>query len=236
MTPVGNGAHVVLPGVTFAEKDGTFTNMGRRVQRVRQAISPVGDSRPDWKILCDLSTMMGYPMSYGGPAQVMEEIASRVPFYAGITYSRLEGNGLQWPLRNVGKRKFFPVDCREPVERPDSTYPLWIIPRGFHYHYGIGTTTKRAEGLAKIYPDSCVDVHPEDAAKAGLKDGDRVKVVSPRGSVDTLCRISEAVPKGTAYVASTFYSAFVNGLLTAGRDPSSQNPEYKVVVGRVEKR
>jgi formate dehydrogenase major subunit len=236
MTHVGNEAHVILPGVSFAEKDGTFTNMERRVQRVRQAISPVGDSRPDWKILCDLSTKMGYPMTYPGPAQVMEEIASRVPFYAGITYSRLEGNGLQWPLRNDGKRKFFPVDYREPVERPDSTYPLWIIPRGFHYHYGIGTTTKRAEGLARIYPDSCVDVHPEDAAKAGLKDGDPVKVISPRGSVDTLCRISGALPKGTAYVASTFYSAFVNGLLIAGRDPSSQNPEYKVVVGRVEKR
>jgi formate dehydrogenase alpha subunit len=236
MTHVGNAAHVVLPGVSFAEKDGTFTSMGRRVQRVRQAISPVGDSRPDWKILCDLSAEMGYPMTYSGPAEVMDEIASLVPLYAGMTYPRLEGDGIQWSLRSDGKRAFFPVDYREPVERPDEAYPLWILPGGFHYHYGIGTTTKRAEGLARVYPDTCIHVHPEDAAKAGLKDGDPVRVLSRRGSVETLCRISEALPKGTAYVASTFYNAPVNGLLISGCDPVSRTPEYKVVAGRVEKR
>jgi len=236
MTHIGNAAHVVLPGVSFAEKDGTFTSMGRRVQRVRQAISPVGDSRTDWKILCDVSTKMGYPMTYSGPAGVMDEIASLVPFYAGMTYPRIEGDGNPWSWRNDAKRRFFPVDYREPVERPSESYPLWIMPGGFHYHYGIGTTTKRAQGLAKIYPDTCIHVHPEDAAKAGLKDGDPVKVVSPRGSVETLCRISDALPKGMAYVASTFYSALVNGLLVSGRDPVSRNPEYKVLVGRVEKR
>ena len=236
MTHIGDYAHVILPGVSFAEKDGTFTNMERRVQRVRQAILPVGDSRPDWKILCDLSTKMGYPMTYEGPAQVMEEIASRVPFYSGMTYSRLEENGIQWPLSHGRKGKFLPVDDRGPGERPDAQYPLWIIPRGFHYPYGIGTTTKRAEGLAKVYPDSCVQVHPEDASKAGLKDGDPVKVVSPRGAMETLCQISEAVPRGVAYVANTFYMAPVNSLLVSGQDPSSHNPEYKVFVGRVEKR
>ena len=236
MTHIGSYAHVILPGVSFAEKDGTFTNMERRVQRVRKAISPVGDSRPDWKILCDLSTKMGYPMGYQKPAEVMEEIASLVPFYAGISYSSLEEGGIQWSSRNGWKRRFIPIEFKGPGEQPDDNYPLWIIPRGFHYHYGIGTTTKRAMGLAKVFPDSCIEVHPEDAAKAGLGDGDRVRVISPRGEVETICRISGAVPKGVAYFATTFFPTFVNNLLISGFDAMSQHPEYKVFIGKVEKR
>ena len=236
MTHIGSYAHVVLPGVSFAEKDGTFTNMERRIQRVRKAISPVGDSRPDWKILCDLSTMMGYPMGYQNPAEVMEEIASMVSIYAGVSYSNLEKSGIQWSSKNGWKRGFFPIEYKGPAEQPDTKYPLWIIPRGFHYHYGIGTTTKRAIGLAKVFPDSCIEVHPGDATKAGLGDGDKVKVVSPRGEVETVCKISGAVPKGVAYFATTFFPAFVNNLLISGYDATSKNPEYKVFIGRIEKR
>jgi len=166
----------------------------------------------------------------------MEEIASLVPFYSGITYSDLEKGGIQWPLGNGRKRRFFPVEYREPMEKPDEKYPLWIIPKGFHYHYGIGTTSKRAEGLAKVFPDSCIEMHPDDAAHAGLGEGDRVKVISPRGEVETTCRISNGLPKGVAYFATTFFPSFVNNLLMAGYDPMSQQPEYKVFIGRVEKR
>jgi formate dehydrogenase alpha subunit len=236
MTHIGSYAQVILPGVSFAEKDGTFTNMERRVQRVRKAISPVGDSRPDWRILCDLSTKMGYPMGVQTPAEVMEEIASLVPIYAGVNYSKLEKSGIQWPSRNGWKRRFFPVEYKGPAEQPDDNYPLWIIPRGFHYHYGIGTTTKRAMGLAKVFSDSCIEVHLEDATKAGLGDGDRVKVISPRGEVETICRISGAVPKGVAYFATTFLPVFVNNLLISGVDAMNQHPEYKLFIGRVEKR
>jgi formate dehydrogenase alpha subunit len=235
ITHIGSYAQVILPGVSFAEKDGTFTNMERRVQRVRKAISPVGDSWPDWKILCGLSTKMGYPMGYQNPAEVMDEIASLVPFYAGVSYSNLEKGGIQWPLGNGAKRKFFSVEYKEPLERPEDRFPLWIIPRGFHYHYGIGTTIKRAEGLAKVFPDSCIEVHPEDATKAGLGDGDKVKVVSPRGEVETICRISGAVPKGVAYLATTFFPVFVNNLLISGYESIQQHPEYKLFIGRVEK-
>ena len=236
MTHIGSYAHVILPGVSFAEKDGTFTNMERRVQRVKGAIAPVGDSKPDWRILCELSTKMGYPMGYQKPSEVMEEIASLVPFYSGITYSDLEKGGIQWPLGNGGKRRFLPVEYREPAEQPDEKYPLWIIPRGFHYHYGIGTTSKRAKGLAEVYPESCIEMHPDDATHAGLGEGDRVKVVSPRGEVETTCRISTGLPKGVAYFATTFFPAFVNNLLMAGQGSISPQPEYKVFVGRVEKR
>ncbi len=236
MTHIGSYAQVILPGVSFAEKDGTFTNMERRVQRVRKAISPVGNARPDWKILCDLSTKMGYPMGYQNPAEIMEEIASLVPSYAGVRYSNLEKGGIQWSSRNGWKRRFLPVEYKGPAEQPDEKYPLWIIPRGFHYHYGIGTTTKRAMGLAKVFPDSCIEVCAEDATKAGLEEGGKVKVVSPRGEVETICRISKAVPKGVAYFATTFFPAFVNNLLISGYDAMSQHPEYKVFIGRVEKR
>jgi formate dehydrogenase major subunit len=222
--------------VSFAEKDGTFTNIERRVQRVRKAISPVGDSRPDWKILCDLSTKMGYSMGYQSPAEIMEEIASIVPIYAGVSYSNLEKDGIQWFSRNGWKPKFIPVEYKGPAEQPDDKYPLWIIPRGFHYNYGIGTTTKRAMGLAKVYPDSCIEVHPEDATQASLGDGDRVKVISPRGEVETNCKISGAVPKGVAYFATTFFPVFVNNLLVSGYDIKSQPVEYKVFIGRIEKR
>lgn len=236
MTHIGSYAQVILPGVSFAEKDGTFTNMERRVQRVRKAISPVGDSRPDWKILCDLSTKMGYSMDYESPGAIMEEIGSLVPIYANVCYSDLEKGGIQWPSKNGWKRRLLPVEYKGPMEQPDDRYPLWVIPRGFHYHYGIGTTTKRAKGLAKVFPDSCIELHPEDAVKAGLGEGERVKVVSPRGEVETICRISDALPKGVAYFATTFFPAFVNNLLTSGHDSVSQYPEYKVFIGRVEKR
>ncbi len=236
MTHIGGYAHVILPGVSFAEKDGTFTNMERRVQRIKKVISPVGEARPDWKILCELSTKMGCSMAYQSPAQVMEEIATLVPFYSGITYSDLEKGGIQWPLGNGRKRRFFPVEYQEPMEKPDEKFPLRIIPRGFHYHYGIGTTSKRAGGLAKVFPDSCIEIHPDDAAHAKLGEGDRVKVISPRGEVETTCRISNGLPKGVAYFATTFFPAFINNLLMAGLDPMSQQPEYKVFIGRVEKR
>ncbi len=236
MTQIASYAHVILPGVSFAEKDGTFTNMERRIQRVRKAISPAGDSRPDWKILCDLSTKMGYPMGYQNPAEVMEEIASLVPSYAGATYSNLEKGGIQWSSKNGRKKRFFSVDYKGPTEQPDDKFPLWIIPRGFHYHYGIGTTTKRAMGLAKVFPDSCIEVHPEDATKAGLGEGGKVKVISPRGEVETTCRISGVIPKGVAYFATTFFPVSVNNLLISGYDATSQHPEYKVFIGRIEKK
>jgi predicted molibdopterin-dependent oxidoreductase YjgC len=236
ITHIAEHAHVVLPGVTFAEKDGTFTNMERRVQRVRQAISPVGDSRPDWKILCDLSTRMGYRMDYRHPAHVMDEIASLVPLYARARYSNLEENGVQWASRNGGKRRFFPIEFREPLEKPDGSYPLWIVSGGFHYHYGIGTTSKRAQGLAKVFKEACLEIHPEDAARANLTEGDPVRVISPRGEIEIRCTVSENVPKGVAYLAMNFFPCFVNNLLIDARDPTSQNPEYRVFIGRVEKR
>ena len=235
-THIGGYAHVLLPGVSFAEKEGSFTSMERRIQRVRQAIAPVGEARPDWKILCDLSTRMGYPMTYQTPAAVMDEIAALVPSYAHTAYSNLEQDGIQWPLMSGKKKQFFPVQIQEPVEQPSKKYPLWIIPGGFHFHYGIGTTVKRAQGLAKVYPESALRIHPEDADQAETKDGDLIRVISPRGEVETICRISKDLPKGIAYFMNFFFPVFVNNLLVSNRNPESHTLEYKMIIGRVEKR
>ena len=147
----------------------------------------------------------------------------------------LEEGGIRCSLPE-GRKRFFPVEYRESVEQPSGQYPLRILARGFHYHYGIGTHIKRAEGLAKVFPESCIEVHPADAQQAGIGNGDKVKVSSPRGEVETVCCISENVPRGTAYFAATFFPVFVNNLLTTTYDPVSHNPEYKVFVGKVEKR
>jgi len=164
------------------------------------------------------------------------EIASLVPLYARALYSNLEENGVQWVSRNGGKRRFFPIEFRKPLEHPHDSYPLWIVPGGFHYHYGIGTTSKRAQGLAKVFKESCLEIHPEDAARANLTEGDPVKVISPRGEIEIRCNVSENVPKGVAYLSMSFFPVSANNLLIAARDPTSQNPEYRVFIGRVEKR
>ncbi len=235
LTHIGSQAHVVLPGASFAEKDGTFTSMERRVQRVRKAISPQGDSRPDWEIICALSSKMGFPMNYQEPSQVMGEISDLVKIYSHINYSDLEMGGIQWSSGNGVKRRFNTVSYKEPSERPDDQYPLWIIPRGFHFNYAVGTTKKRAEGLSKVLKDSLIEIHPEDAFRAKVADGDKVNVVSPRGMVETRCRVTEDVPKGVAYLAMNFFPFFINNLLTYGEDSTGLHPEYKSFIGRVEK-
>ncbi len=235
MTQIGSYAHVILPGVSFAEKDGTFTNMERRVQRVRKAISPIGESREDWRIFCDISLRMGYLMDYQNSADIMEEMTSLIPIYSKMTYPNLEKGGIQWFPLNGMRKRFIPVEFKEPLEKPDSQYPFWIIPRGFHYHYGIGTSTKRAEGLAKVFRDTCIEVSLEDAKNLGLSDGDKVRVLSPRDEVGTVCRISPDLPKGVAYFAQSFFPLPINNLLIPMSDPIGQ-PEYKLFVGRIEKR
>jgi len=234
MTNIGNHANIILPGVSFAEKDGTFTNMERKVQRVRKAISPIGEAWPDWKIFCSLSEKMGYPMRYESPSRVMEEISEVVPIYKGINYSRLEKEEFRWSSNNGRKMRFCLFEFKEPIERPNEQYPLWIIPRGFHYHYGIGTTLKRAEGLAKVFPETLIELNIEDASKLGIKDGESVRVISPRGEVETNCRLSKNLPNGVAYFSTTFYPVFINNLLIS--DTSKKYPEYKYLIGRVEKK
>jgi formate dehydrogenase alpha subunit len=236
-------AHVVLPGVSFAEKDGTFTNTERRVQRVRQAIPPIGHARPDWEIICDLSTRLGYPMKYNSPAEIMEEIAALTPAYGGIRYYRLEDKGLQWPCPSLdhpgtpflhkdkftrGKGKFHVVPYVPPPELPDEQYPFIMTTGRILYHYHT-IISHKSKGLKEIYPEGVVEINPEDARKLGIQEGDGlVEVSSRRGKVRVKPKISEALQPGLVFMTFHFKEAAANLLTLDALDPISKIPVFKV--------
>ena len=250
LTETAKLADVVLPGVTFAEKDGTFTNTERKVQRIRQAINPVGDARPDWQIICQLASRMGYEMNYHHPSQIMEEIAELTPSYGGMYYDRLDSGGLQWPCpdrehpgtRYLHKDRFTrglglfqAVEYIPPAETPDEDYPYVLTTGRVYYHYHTGSMTRRCQGLDEIYPEALVEINPSDAKELGVEDGAKVKVTSRRGEVEVKAQVTERVPKGTIFMSFHFGEAAANVLTNPALDPVSKIPEYKVCAVRVEK-
>ena len=243
-------AHVVLPGVSFAEKDGTFTNTERRVQRVRKAIEPIGNSRPDWKIIGDLSSRLGYPMTYASPAAIMEEIASVTPSYGGIRYERLEGAGLQWPCPTTdhpgtpilhretfpcGKGRLLITPYVPAPELPDSEYPFLLTTGRVLYHYHT-VMTRRSKGLSEIYPEGVVEINPDDALRLGIRpDNGLVTVTSRRGQIRAKAKIADNLPPGIVFITFHFREAAVNLLTIDALDPVAMIPELKVCAVRVEK-
>ncbi len=243
-------AHVVLPGVSFAEKDGTFTNTERRVQRVRKAVEPMGNTRPDWQIISDLSTRLGYPMNYDSPAKIMEEIASLTPSYGGIRYERLEGLGLQWPCPATdhpgtpflhkdkftrGKGKFHVTPYAPSPELPDEEYPFLLTTGRVLYHYHT-MISRKSKGLSEIYPEGVVEINPEDAARLGIQpDNGLVEVASRRGKVKVKARITDTVPPGIVFMTFHFKEAVANLLTLDALDPVAKIPGYKVCAVKVQK-
>jgi formate dehydrogenase alpha subunit len=243
-------AQVVLPGVSFAEKDGTFTNTERRVQRVRKAIQPLGNSRPDWQVICDLSVRLGYPMNYGSPREIMEEIASLTPSYGGIRYERLEGLGLQWPCPTPdhpgtphlhkdkftrGKGKFHITPYAPPPELPDEEYPFLLTTGRVLYHYHT-LISRKSKGLSEIYPEGVVEINPEDASRLGIKpENGLVEVSSRRGKVRVKAKIAETVPPGVVFMTFHFKEAAANLLTLDVLDPVAKIPGYKVCAVKVQK-
>ena len=200
---------MILPGVSFAEKDGTFTNTERRVQRVRKAIEPVGNSRPDWQIICSLSGLFGYPMSYPDAGAIQDEITGVTPSYGGITYERLDGEGLQWPCPNSehpgtkylhkerftrGKGLFSAIEYRPPAETRDDEFPLWLTTGRNFVHYHTGTLTRQSRSLDDEQKEGYAEINPLDAQKYGISDKDRIHVVSRRGAIDIKPEITDRVP------------------------------------------
>ncbi|MBE7490976.1 MAG: molybdopterin-dependent oxidoreductase [Planctomycetes bacterium] len=239
-------AHVVFPGASFAEKDGVFTNTDRRVQRVRRAVNPPGNARPDWQILCDFARAAGYAMPhYRNAGEVYAEIASLAPRYAGISHERLDATpmGIQWPCTGPdhegtqymhkggpvkGKGTFIVTNYRPPVELPDEEYPYNLATGRVLYHYNAGTQTRRDSGTMAKVGECFVEVHEEDAAKLGVADGDKVKVVSRRGGVYAKVWVSGRVQKGNVWMPLHFTEAAINKLTVDVGDPLAGTAEYKV--------
>ncbi len=243
-------ADVVLPAASFAEKDGTFSNTERRVQRVRKAIDPVGNARADWQIICDVATAMGYTMSYASASEIFDEIASLTPSYAGISYERLEQGGIQWPCPNSGHAgtmylhkdkfvrglgKFNPVEYIPPAEQPDNEFPFVLSTGRRHFHYHTGTMTQRTGTLEVHYGTEFLEINPADAAAINVTEGEMIKVKSRRGEVAVQARLTDIVPQGMVFTSFHFPEVAINKLTNSARDPVAKIPELKVCAVKIEK-
>jgi formate dehydrogenase alpha subunit len=248
LTQTAKNATIVLPGTSFAEKDGTFSNTERRVLLVRQAIPPVGESRPDWMITQDLSTRVGYPMHYDSPEAIFEEMKSLTPSYAGMTYARLAGNGLQWPCPTAehpgtvflhkdrfsrGKGAFTAIDYKPPAE-VGARLPNVLHQQSFA-HYHSGSMTRVSPTLHQEVPEGYIEISPVDAKSMAIKDGERVKVSSRRGEIQIKARISGKVNRGVVFIPFHFAETAANVLTNSAYDPVAKIPEYKVCAVKVEK-
>jgi len=252
LTETAELADVVLPAASFAEKDGTFTNTERRVQRVRKAIAkPVGNSKPDWWITCQIAQRMGGKgFDFVHPGQVMEEIASLTPIYGGITYERLEAGSLQWPcpteehpgtpylhtqMFSRGKGRFIPLEYKPSMELPDKKYPMVLTTGRNLYHWHTGTVSRKVAGLNALMSEELVEINPEDASALGIADGDMVRVTSRRGKVSARAKVTEVSPVGVVFMTFHFAESPTNLLTNPAFDPVAKIPEYKVCAVRVEK-
>lgn len=243
-------ADVVLPSVCFAEKDGTFTNTERRVQRVRKAVTPPGQARSDWEIICDVATRMGYPMSYDGADEIMDEIAAVTPIYGGISFDRIDKVGLQWPCPDKdhpgtrflhegtfkrGKGKFHPVEYKNPDELPDEKYPFVLTTGRQLYQFHTGTMTRKSPVINQVSPTGYVEIHTDDAAGLEISNGEKVEVITRRGKVTTLARVTGNIEKGWLFMPFHFREGPANMLTNDALDPTAKIPEYKVCAATVNK-
>lgn len=244
-------AHVVLPGASFLEKDGTFTNGERRIQRVRKLLDPPGQARADWRILCDLMAATGYPQSFGHPSEIMAEIASVAPPLHGVSYARLEGDGLQWPVPHaehpgtpllhrdtfpLGRARLMRVDyLPSPSLAAKGDHLLLITGRALE-HYNSGSMTRRSRNR-ELLPEDRLQIHPDDARRHGLFDGDRVLVTSRFGKAVGVADVGDEVAPGTLFMTFHFPESAANNLTSDVTDRLADCPEYKltpVEIQRVE--
>ena len=250
LTETAQMADVVLPAASFAEKDGTFTNTDRKVQRIRKAIEPVYDSKPDWVILMEIMNKLGYDKKYESPKQIMEEISSLTPSYGGINYDRIENDGLQWPCPSVdhpgtkilhvdkfakGKATFVPCDYTLSFEGLSEEYPYTLVNGRILYHYHTRTMTGRVEGLNEKAPHSYIEVNPITAKKLGFEDNEKIKVSSKRGEIETFVKITDIVDEDVFFMPFHFADGAANYLTNTTLDSISKVPDLKVCAIKVEK-
>jgi formate dehydrogenase alpha subunit len=253
-------AHVFLPAAGFAEKEGTFTNSERRVQRVRQALDPPGLARSDWWITAELARRVAQHLGlalddqfrYRGASEIFAEMAGLVPFLGGLSHERLDREGgLQWPCPTPdhpgtrylyadsfprGKGKFIAArQIVEAAELPDRDYPFVLNTGRLLYHWHGGTLTRRVQGLLELAPRLEVALHPADARQLGVEDGEAIRVISRRGELTGFARLTEAVRPGAIFVPFVkLADSAANFLTNRAFDPASKIPEYKVCAVRIE--
>ena len=250
MTETAKLADVVLPGTSFAEKDGTFTNTERKVKRVRKAIEPIGSSRQDWEIICDLSTRMGYSMHYDDPSKILEEVAQVTPSYGGIYYDRIETEGLHWPCPNRahpgtpylhkdrfsrGLGLFHAIEYLPPEELPDKEYPYMLTTGRIYVHYHTGTMTRRSPSLSKEVKEGFAEINPRQAKELGIIQGEKIKVFSRRGEIEIKADLSERMERNTIFIPFHFVESAANMLTNPAFDPIAKIPEFKVCAVKIEK-
>jgi len=240
-------AHVFLPGTSFLEKNGTFTNAERRINRVR----PVGPPKPglsEWETVCRLATAMGYPMSYGHPSEIMDEIAALTPAFAGVSFDKLDRDGsVQWPCNDAapdgtptmhtegftrGRGKFMITQYVPTDERSTRMFPLLLTTGRILSQYNVGAQTRRTENVA-WHDEDVLEVHPSDAEDRGVEHGDLVALASRKGTTTLRAVITDRVPPGVVYTTFHHPETGANVVTTELSDWATNCPEYKVTAVQV---
>jgi len=255
LTEIGKLAHVVLPAATWVEREGTHTYVDRRVQRINKVVDPPGEARPDWWIICQLAERMGHKdkFNFSSAGEIFEEIRSCVPQYKGITYERLKSTtgGIHWPcpaedhpgtptmfLQKFntpdGLGHFQVVEFKPPAEVLDKEYPYLLTTGRSIFHYHTGTMTLRTPKLFNEVTQGFVEVNPEDATKAGIKNKDIVSLVTRRGSIEAKARVTDEVPPGLLFIPFHFPDSCANVLTNPALDPACKCAETKVCAVKME--
>ncbi|MDO8331716.1 MAG: formate dehydrogenase subunit alpha [Fluviicoccus sp.] len=256
LTETAKLADYILPVAAFAEKDGTFSNCERRVQRVRKAVEPPADCRTDWQIFGELARRIGVRgLDWNTSEAVFEEMCGLMPIFSAMSYARIdECHGLQWPcdaehpdgspvlhqtrfpLQANGRARMICVEAAEPAEMPDAEYPLAFTTQRLHFHYGCGSMTRCAPVLERETPEGLLFMHPDDAIALGLQQHSPVTIYSRRGEVDTCVELTPDLPPGLVSMPYHFHEAPCNRLTNTAQDPVTKMPELKACAVRVEKR
>lgn len=250
LTDTAKLAHVVLPAVCFAEKDGTFTNTERNVLRIRKAVEPPGEARSDWEILADIGSRLYLPMQYRNPSDIFDEMAALTPSYSGLDYSRLERGPIPWPCPSKdhpgtpvlhkerftrGKGLFRAIEYRPPAELPDDEFPMQLTTGRCFPHYHTGTMTRISPSLHNEMPEGLAEMNPADADRLGIAHNDLARFVSRRGEVTSRVTVTDRVEPGVVFMSFHFMEANANVLTNPALDPVCKIPEFKVCAVRVER-
>ncbi len=244
MTKTAEYADVILPGTSYTEKEGTFTNTERRVQRIRKAVTLDGDMRLDTDIIIDLMNAMGYPQPHLTASQIMDEIASLTPSFAGISFERLDnGESLQWPCKDKttcgtpimhvghpvrGKALLYPAQFKPSNELPDEEYPFILTTGRILYQYNAAAMTSRSAGLMEIAGEGFIEINFKDAERLGIENGEKINVESRRGKITATARVGRKVSQGETWMPFHFPDSPANVLTNAALDDFARIPEYKV--------